>query len=170
MSDPAKPAADRLQASLGAKVLKTYADDRGVVVEVALEALTEALAALKQDEQTPFNLLSDATAVDWLTWAEETGFTRPEKRFTVYYNLYSIAAKARIFVEAHVSEDEEVPSAAALYHSANWAEREVYDMFGIRFAGHPDLRRILMPLDYEHFPLRKDFPRRGPEPQDFPQE
>ena len=74
------------------------------------------------------------------------------------------------FVEAWLEDGQEAPSATPFYASANWAERTVYDMFGIRFSGHPDLRRIYLPDDFGYSPLRKEFPRRGVDPQDFPQE
>jgi NADH-quinone oxidoreductase subunit C len=115
-------------------------------------------------------MLVDATAVDWSTWAEETDLEPPRARFSLYYNLFSLTGRARIFIETCLDDGESAPSATSVYASADWAEREIFDMFGIKFAGHPDLRRILMPEDYVGFPLRKEFPTLGPDPQDFPQE
>ncbi|MGH7371900.1 MAG: NADH-quinone oxidoreductase subunit C, partial [Candidatus Methylomirabilales bacterium] len=83
---------------------------------------------------------------------------RREPRFEVVYNLYSISRADRIRVKVRVLDGTEVPSVTGVWPTANWHEREVFDMFGIRFAGHPDLRRILMPEDWEGHPLRKDYP------------
>jgi len=163
------PVIERLKSVLASKVSKVYEDGRGVVVRVELDAVPAALEALRSDASTPFDMLTDLTAVDWSRWAEETG-TQPQARFSLYYNLYSISAATRIFLEAWLEDGQEAPSATSFYASANWAERTVFDMFGIRFSGHPDLRRIYLPEDFEYSPLRKEFPRRGVDPQDFPQE
>jgi NADH-quinone oxidoreductase subunit C len=84
----------------------------------------------------------------------------PERRprFDVVYNLYSVSKSHRIRLKVRVDDGESVPSVTSVWSTANWHEREVFDMFGIRFDGHPDLRRILMPEDWEGHPLRKDFP------------
>jgi NADH-quinone oxidoreductase subunit C len=102
-----------------------------------------------------YDLLADVTAIDWSEKASP--------RFTVVYHVYSIAAHAYVRVAADCPNDAEpaVPSVVNLWPGANWHEREVYDMFGIKFAGHPDLRRILMWDEYPHFPLRKEFPLAG---------
>lgn len=163
-------AATRLEAAFGERITEVVQDGRGTVIKLALEAVPDALAALKADPETPFDLLADITAVDWSSWAEQTGFGAPKARFSLLYNLYSISTQARIFLEAELADGEEAPTAAELYHSANWAEREIWDMFGIRFLGHPDLRRILLSETDEFHPLRKEYPRRGHDPQDFPQE
>jgi NADH-quinone oxidoreductase subunit C len=111
------------------------------------ERIVEALELAKSQG---FVLLTDLTAVD----------RHPEEpRFEVVYLLTSIEPPARIRLKVRVvSSEEVVPTAVAVFAGANWLEREVYDMFGIRFAGHPDLKRILMPDDWEGYPLRKDFP------------
>jgi NADH-quinone oxidoreductase subunit C len=102
-----------------------------------------------------FDMLTDVTAVDWAQ-----GVT---PRFTAVYHLYSTAGHEYFRVTADCPDDAvpEVPSATGLWPAANWHEREAYDMFGIKFAGHPDLRRILMWDGYPHFPLRKEFPLAG---------
>ena len=161
---------ERLKSVLGTKIQDVYEDGRGVVVRIELSAVPDALEALHSDASTPFHLLVDITAVDWSRWSEETGMKPPPARFSLYYNLYSISAATRLFVEAWLDDGQEAPSATPFYASANWAERTVYDMFGIRFSGHPDLKRIYLPDDFEYSPLRKEFPRRGVDPQDFPQE
>jgi len=163
-------AAERLKTALGDRVAGVTHDGRGVVVRCALHAVPEALAALKGDSELPFDLLADVTAIDWSTWQECTGLNPPAARFSLVYNLYSIAHRLRIFIEAELADGAEAPSASALFASANWAEREIWDMFGIRFSGHPDLRRIFLQESDEFHPLRKEYPRRGHDPQDFPQE
>jgi len=166
----ARAAAERLQAQLGEAVAAVVEDGRGVVVQVALASVPAALEALKADAETPFDLLADVTAVDWSRWAEETGLPAPESRFTLLYNLYSLTGRSRLFLEAPVDDGAEAPTATGQYASAGWAEREVFDMFGIVFAGHPDLRRILLSESDTFHPLRKEYPRRSHDPQDFPQE
>ena len=169
MSQQTTPVIERLKSALGAKIQDVYEDGRGVVVRIDLECLPQALEALRSDASTPFDMLTDVTAVDWSRWSEETGML-PQARFSLYYNLYSISTATRIFLEAWLEDGQEAPSATPFYASADWAERTVFDMFGIRFSGHPDLRRIYMPEDFEYSPLRKEFPRRGVDPQDYPQE
>jgi NADH-quinone oxidoreductase subunit C len=104
---------------------------------------------LRDDPELSYNFLSDLCGVDWL---------EKKPRFDVVYNLYSIGKNHRVRLKVQVDEGEGVPSVTAVWNGANWFEREVFDMFGIRFDGHPDLRRILMPQDWEGHPLRKDFP------------
>jgi NADH-quinone oxidoreductase subunit C len=106
-------------------------------------------------DEFAFDLLTDMTAVDWAEGVSP--------RFTAVYHLFSTTSHAYLRVAANCVSDEapEVPSVTALWPGANWHEREVYDMFGIKFAGHPDLRRILMWDGYPHFPLRKEFPLAG---------
>ncbi|MCX6624962.1 MAG: NADH-quinone oxidoreductase subunit C [Acidobacteria bacterium] len=95
-----------------------------------------------------FDYLVDITAVDWPKKAE---------RFELVYILYSFQRNERVRVKAAIADGVKAESAVVLYPTANWLEREVYDMFGIEFEGHPDLRRILMPDDWQGFPLRKDY-------------
>lgn len=116
---------------------------------------SEAHALLEHLRGSGFDMLMDLTAVDW---AE--GRT---PRFTVVYHLYSTARHDYIRVAADCPNDAEpaVATVSDLWPTANWHEREAYDMFGIRFSGHPDLRRILMWEGYPHFPLRKEFPLAG---------
>jgi NADH-quinone oxidoreductase subunit C len=114
-------------------------------IEAPPADVVDVLRFLQTDER--FDMLTDLTAVD-----------RPseEKRFEVIYILYSFATNARIRVKVRAALDEAVPSATAIFPAANWLEREVFDMFGIKFSGHPDLKRILMPDEWQGFPLRKD--------------
>ena len=170
MIERARKAARRLGSALGDKALEIFEDGRGVVVRIEPSALPEALSALGADRETPFDLLAQQTAVDWSSWAEQTDLPRPPARFSLIYNLYSVSTQTRLFIEAFLPEGQTIPSATGHYASANWSEREIYDMFGIKFSGHPDLRRIYLPDDFEGYPLRKDFPRPGTDPEDFPQE
>jgi NADH-quinone oxidoreductase subunit C len=104
---------------------------------------------LRDDPELSFNFLSDLCAVDWL---------ERKPRFDVAYNLYSIEKNHRVRLKVKVDDGEAIPSVTPIWSTANWHEREVFDMFGIKFEGHPDLRRILMPEDWEGHPLRKNFP------------
>lgn len=102
-----------------------------------------------------FDLLTDLTAVDWLNKG------MPE-RFSIVYELYSMTENGHFRIKAWVPEgDEVIDTASGVWKAANWAEREVYDMFGITFTGHPDLRRILLPFTYPGHPLRKEYPLTG---------
>ena len=121
-----------------------------VTVTVAREAAARVARHLKDAED--FRYCVDVTAVDWKT---------RQPRFDVVYHFYSFSKNDRIRIKCGVGEGEEVPSIAAVYLAANWCERETYDMFGIRFAGHPDLRRILTWDGFHGHPLRKDFPVEG---------
>lgn len=106
-----------------------------------------------------YNMLTDVTAVDYLG---------AETRFMVVYNLYSIPNKDRFFVKAGVSEQNcVIDTVSGLWSSADFLEREVYDLFGIVFEGHPDLRRILMTDDWVGHPLRKDYPLQGPDREPY---
>ena len=130
-------------------------------VDVRRERIVEILTALR--DEIPFEMLMDVTAVDWLDQG------RPE-RFSVVYQLFSLTHNGYYRVKAWVPEaDPAIATASDIWRSANWGEREVYDMFGLTFVGHPDLKRILMPDGYTGFPLRKDYPLTGHgERYDFP--
>ena len=123
-----------------------------IVLRIPASSIQQVLAALRDDKYAAFNQLSDLTAVDYPE--------RPE-RFELVYQLLSMRNNMRLRLLAAVGEGQAVPSAATVYSSANWAEREVWDMFGIFFAGHPDLRRLLTDYGFEGHPLRKDFPLTG---------
>jgi len=151
----------RLEARLGARLLGTH-DYRGDhTAIVAREGIIEALTFSRDESDLRFNVLMDLTAVDYLKLpGREDG-----PRFDVVYHLYSIPHNHRIRLKVPVEQDDPVvPTATSLWPIANWLEREVWDMFGIRFAGHPDLRRLLMYEEFEGHPLRKDYPieRRQP--------
>jgi NADH-quinone oxidoreductase subunit C len=129
-----------------------FRDNRRVIVPAA--KLFEVLRCLKQD--CGFDMLVDVTAVDYLHYPDA------KDRFGLIYALLNTATGERVYVKMYLNEpDLTVPSAFPLWKGADWLEREVYDMYGIVFAGHPDLRRILMPEEFTAFPLRKDYPLRG---------
>jgi NADH-quinone oxidoreductase subunit C len=123
-----------------------------LTMTVTLSSLTSFVEFLRDDSNAKFSTLVDITAVD-----------RPEReaRFDVVYHFLSMYRNHRIRVKAAVREDEMVPSLISVHPSANWFEREVFDMFGILFSGHPDLRRILTDYGFRGYPLRKDFPTTG---------
>jgi NADH-quinone oxidoreductase subunit C len=115
-------------------------------------ALVDFIGFLKTDGACRFTTLIDITAVDW---------PQRERRFDMVYHFLSMHLNQRIRVRAEVREDEIVPSIIEHFASANWYEREVFDMYGILFSGHPDLRRILTDYGFRGHPLRKDFPTTG---------
>ena len=123
-----------------------------IVLRIPASSIQQVLAALRDDNYAAFNQLSDLTAVDYPE--------RPE-RFELVYQLLSMRNNMRLRLLAAVGEGQAVPSVTTVYSAANWAEREVWDMFGIFFAGHPDLRRLLTDYGFEGHPLRKDFPLTG---------
>lgn len=123
-------------------------------VVVAVEKVFEVLRFLK--ERHGFDQLSELTAVDYLT------YPGAKDRYGVVYVLLNTTTGDRVIVKTFVNDPEPtVPSVFSLWKGANWLEREVYDMYGIVFAGHPDLRRILLPEEFTSYPLRKDYPLRG---------
>lgn len=143
-------AVEMLQTQFGATA-STFRDNQRAVVSP--DRLFAALEALKA---AGFDLLADITAVDYLHYPDATD------RFGVVYMLTNTTTGERAVVKTFVNEPEpSVPSAYPLWRGADWMEREVYDMYGIDFVGHPDLRRILMPEGFVGYPLRKDYPLRG---------
>ncbi|MBI2540530.1 MAG: NADH-quinone oxidoreductase subunit C [Deltaproteobacteria bacterium] len=140
-----------LRARLGGKILDSHAFRGDDTIVVAREELREIFRFLKEDPQIDLSFLTDITAVDYLG--------RKSPRFEVVYHLYSLKAGHRLRVKVPVpQEDPAVDSLVPLWKGANWLEREVWDMFGIRFRGHPDLRRVLLYEEFEGHPLRKDYP------------
>ena len=123
-----------------------------LTVIVALDKLPEAVKFLRDDPACQFTTLVDVSGVDW---------PAREQRFDVVYHFLSMRQNLRIRLKVHVREDEIVPSIVGLHPSANWFERETFDMYGVYFSGHPDLRRILTDYGFRGHPLRKDFPTTG---------
>jgi NADH-quinone oxidoreductase subunit C len=117
------------------------------------ERIVEICRYVKEDEALSFNLLADLFGIDMAT---------PTNRFGVVYNLYSFKTRQRIRLKVFTEEENpKVPTVTGVWKTANWHEREAFDMFGIVFEGHPDLRRLYMPEEFEYHPLRKDFPLMG---------
>jgi NADH/F420H2 dehydrogenase subunit C len=149
---------DILQQECGDLIKDGVVELGDVVVDVSPEHLSKFLTTCRKSPSLAFNLLSDITAVDWMDAREE--------RFEVVYQLMSLTKAWRLTVKVAVSESNpEVASVVSLWAGANFLEREVWDMFGIRFAGHPDLRRILMYEEFVGHPLRKDYPVQGKQPR-----
>lgn len=153
-ADAVKPAwltaleADHAGAIL---TLSFWVGDWTVIAQPA--RVQDVLAFLRDAPEARFDFLSDLTATDWLP---------REPRFDVIYCLYSTSRRHRARVKVRVADGEAVPTATRLWPAANWFEREVFDLFGVPFAGHPDPRRILMPEDWQGHPQRKDYPLEGP--------
>jgi NADH-quinone oxidoreductase subunit C len=150
-----------LRDRFGVAIVDThqFRDESTAVVNRA--ALPEILRYCRDEPALSFDMLTDLTAADYLKYpGREDG-----PRFEVVYQLYSLAHNHRVRLKVRVDEDDAVvPTAVELWPIANWLEREVWDMFGVRFAGHPDLRRLLLYEQFVGHPLRKDYPinRRQP--------
>jgi NADH-quinone oxidoreductase subunit C len=115
--------------------------------------ILEVCKFLKSEPDLEFLLCEDITAIDW---------ARRKNRFTVVYHIFSLKNKFRLRLKADVDEDEcTIDTVSSVWKTANWQEREVFDMYGISFNDHPDLRRMYMPEDFEYHPLRKEFPLMG---------
>jgi len=141
-------------------VLSAHAQCGDETVVVDRSQVRAVAEFLKKNEAMAFNMPIDCTAVDYLTYPGHDG-----PRFEVVYHFYSTRLKHRIRLKVRVAEDECVtPSLRPVYKGVEWFEREVYDMYGIRFEDHPDLRRILMYEEFVGHPLRKDYPHRGYQP------
>jgi len=136
----------RFRAKFTTALLEAMEDRKQGILTVDRARLAEIALHLRDEEK--FDMLSDLTAVDW---------PKREKRFDVVLNLYSFAKNERLRLKVWAADAEEVPSVVAVWPTANWQEREVFDMFGIVFSGHPDLKRILLPDEWQGYPLRKDY-------------
>jgi NADH-quinone oxidoreductase subunit C len=134
----------------------TFRDNKRVIVsaEKARDVLYPLLKCLK--EECGFDMLAELGGIDYLNYPQATD------RYSIVYGLTNVATGERVFVKAFANDpDPELPSVVSLWLGADWMEREAFDMFGVVFTGHPDLRRILMPHEFTSFPLRKDYPLRG---------
>jgi len=136
----------RYKAKFGPAILEAWTDRKQAILVVGRELLAEIAIYSRDNEK--FDWLSDLTAVDW---------PKREKRFDIVLNMYSFEKNERLRLKAYAAADERVPSVQGIWSTANWMEREVYDMFGIIFEGHPDLKRILLPDEWQGYPLRKDY-------------
>lgn len=152
MSDKLQALADHLAATRAGDVISTEVVHGELTVTVKAAAIVGFVQFLRDDAECRFTTLVDITAIDW-----------PERvaRFDMVWHFLSMWKNQRIRVKAAVAEDEMCPSIVEVYPAANWYEREVFDMFGILFSGHPDLRRLLTDYGFRGHPLRKDFPTTG---------
>ncbi len=145
----AHPLVKRLRAKFGEAIIEATEFLGQLSIRIGRSRVLEVCSALRDDVSTPFNYLSDLTCVHY-----------PDQKdapFEVIYNLYSIAANERVRLKV-ATNGGGVESVTSVWPAANWPEREVYDLFGVKFNNHPDLRRILLPPDWEGHPLRKDYP------------
>ncbi len=142
----------KINSELTTKIKNSKINHEQLYITIDHENLIEVLIFLKSNENTKFKQLIDITAVD---------FPESKKRFKMIYLLLSHENNSRIILETFISENEVVSSITSIFPSSNWMEREVFDMYGIKFKNHPDLRRILTDYQFEGYPLRKDFPITG---------
>ena len=143
---------EKVSTALGQSIAGSKIAFGELTILVARDRIAEVLTRLRDDPALEFEVLLDITAVDFPARAE---------RFEVVYHMLSMRKNQRIRVKITTSEAEPVPSVVSAFPTANWLERETYDMYGILFSGHPDLRRILTDYGFEGYPLRKDFPLTG---------
>ena len=139
-------------AALGDAVLETHFRFEELTLVVEAARIVDVLLHLRDDPDCRFVNIIDITAIDW---------PARERRFDVVYHLLSPSRNLRVRVKCAADDRVPVPSACPVFASANWFEREIYDLFGVLFSGHPDLRRLLTDYGFEGHPLRKDFPMTG---------
>ena len=155
LTDDHKAILERLQGKFGDAVLDSQ-NFRGMLsIWIRRDVLLDVLTFARDDRDLLFDMLSDITSVDY---RNERGPNEP--RFELIHNLYSLAFNRRFLLKTPVGENEKVPSAVGVWKSANFMEREVYDLMGLVFEGHPNLTRILTPDGWLGHPLRKDHPTR----------
>jgi len=152
MSEKLQQLETHCKGALGAAVLGSHIAHDELTLDVARDKIVEVLTLLRDDPQCLFEVPIDICGVDWPA--------RPE-RFDVVYHLLSPRLNQRIRVKLTTDETTPVPSTVGVFPAANWFEREAYDMYGILFSGHPDLRRLLTDYGFQGHPLRKDFPLTG---------
>ena len=141
-----------INSELTSKIISSKIKHNQIYINIEDNDLMEVILFLKTNSITKFKQLIDITAVD---------YPDRDKRFKMIYLLLSHETNTRIVIDCNVKEGEIVPSLTSIYPSANWMEREVFDMYGIEFKNHPDLRRILTDYGFNGHPLRKDFPLTG---------
>jgi NADH-quinone oxidoreductase subunit C len=156
MEDHGSPALRRLIEKLPGAIVTTHAALGDATALVDPDRIVEVARLLRDDGELEFEMLTDVTCVDYLG---------EEPRFEMVYHFYSVARNHRLRIKARVAEDAcEIDSLVALYASANWMEREVWDLYGVRFRGHPDPRRLLLYEEFEGHPLRKDYAKEKRQP------
>ena len=142
----------KINSELTSKIKSSNIKHNQLYLNIDSENMIDVLVFLKNNSNTKFRQLVDITAVD---------YPEEKQRFKLIYLLLSHEFNSRIVLNYSINENEVIPSITEIFPSANWMEREVFDMYGIKFKGHPDLRRILTDYNFEGFPLRKDFPLTG---------
>ncbi len=143
---------DQIKSKFSGDITEAIDQKGDALIYIKRESLKKVMEFLKQDAEFDFDVLMDLFAVDYLHWEEKAS------RFEIVYNLYSSTKNHRLFVKVSVPEkDPVVDSLVGVWPAANWFEREVWDMFGVSFKGHPDLRRILMYEQFQGHALRKDY-------------
>ena len=142
----------KINSELNTKVNSSKIKNDQIYLNIDSNDITDVILFLKNNENTNFKQLIDITAVD---------YPANEKRFKLVYLLLSHEFNVRILIDCFINENEIPPSITKIYPAANWMEREVFDMYGIQFKDHPDLRRILTDYNFNGYPLRKDFPLTG---------
>ena len=152
MTKPVEELAKHVEPLLGGRIVSQSIAFGELSLVVAASDIVPVLTALRTDSQCLFEVLIDICGVD---------YPEREKRFEVVYHLLSPRRNQRIRIKCETDADTAVPSAVEVFPAANWFEREAYDLFGILFSGHPDLRRILTDYGFQGHPLRKDFPLTG---------
>ncbi len=156
MEDHGSPALARLLQDLPEAVRETHAHRGDASALVNAASIRDVLRLLRESDGLDFEMLTDLTAVDYLG---------EEPRFEVVYHLYSVQRNHRVRIKTRVPEDPcEIDSVVELYPSADWMEREAFDLYGVRFRGHPDLRRILLYDEFDGHPLRKDYDKERRQP------
>lgn len=151
LSESLQKTINSLSETFPDKLIEVYQSSGDTFARIEYDALIQVCTFLKDKQH--FVYLSDIIGTDRYT---------SDERFEVIYNLLSLKNKTRLFLKVRCDEESpKLDSVSSIWPGANWMEREVYDMFGIRFNGHPDHRRIFMPEDFEYFPLRKEFPLLG---------
>ena len=152
MNEALQELSDHIAAALGAQILGSEIRHGELALRVERAAIVRVLKFLRDDANCQFRMLVDLCGVDWPERAE---------RFEVVYNLLSLKHNQRIRVKVTTDEDTAVPSATSVFSTAGWFEREAWDLYGILFSDHPDLRRLLTDYGFQGHPLRKDFPLTG---------
>ena len=142
----------KINSELATKVKSSKINHEHICINIENENLSEVVLFLKNNNQTKFKQLIDITAVD---------YPEKERRFKLVYLFLSHECNSRILLDFFINENEIVTSLSSIFPSSNWMEREVFDMYGIKFKDHPDLRRILTDYGFTWHPLRKDFPLTG---------
>ncbi len=142
----------KINSELTTKIKSTKIKHRQIYITINHEDLLDVVSQLKTNKNTKFRQLVDITAVD---------YPENQKRFKMVYLLLSHELNERILLSYFINENQQISSLTKIFPSSNWMEREIFDMYGIKFIDHPDLRRILTDYNFEGYPLRKDFPLTG---------